>query len=73
MGPLMVVKANPVTNDPTSVLQGLNPVAMYALILQGAEHPLGNPPDRPKPQVRLLYVKRINQLAICSLSALSWA
>jgi len=43
VGPLVVVKANPVTNDPTGVLQGLKAVAVHALILQGADHPLHHP------------------------------
>jgi hypothetical protein len=39
----VVVKANPVTNDPTGVLQGFKAVAVHALILQGADYPLHHP------------------------------
>ena len=38
----MVVKANPVTNEPTGALQGFIALAVHALILQGAEHPLSH-------------------------------
>jgi hypothetical protein len=43
VGQLVVIKANPATNDSTSVLQGFKAVAMQALILQGADHQLHHP------------------------------
>lgn len=36
----MVIKADPVSDDTTSVLQGFEPVAVNALILEGSDHPL---------------------------------
>jgi hypothetical protein len=35
-----VVKANPVANDPASMLQGLEPIPVHALLLQGPDHAL---------------------------------
>ena len=43
MWPLVVVKANPVTDDPTGVLQALKAVAVYALLLERPDHPLDHP------------------------------
>lgn len=43
MWPLVVVKANPVTNDPTGVLQALKAVAVRALFLERPDHPLDHP------------------------------
>ena len=36
----MVVKTDPVPDLATGVLQGLEPVAVNALILEGSDHPL---------------------------------
>jgi hypothetical protein len=36
----VVVKANPVTNDAAGMLQRLEPIPMYALLFQRADHPL---------------------------------
>ena len=40
MWALVVVKANPVTNDPAGVLQALEAVPMHALLLERTNHPL---------------------------------
>ena len=36
----MVVKADPIPDDTAGVLQGLEPVTMNALVLEGPDHPL---------------------------------
>ena len=36
----MVIEADPIPNHATGVLQGLEPVAMNALILEGSDDPL---------------------------------
>jgi hypothetical protein len=41
--PLVVVNANPVTNDPTGVLSALKALAVYALLLERPDHPLDHP------------------------------
>jgi hypothetical protein len=40
VGPLIVIKANSVTNDAAGVLQGFKAVAVYALTLQGTDDAL---------------------------------
>jgi hypothetical protein len=40
---MVVVRVNPVPEDPTSVLHGLKPVAVRALISQGADYPFHHP------------------------------
>jgi hypothetical protein len=40
---LVVVKANPVTNDSTGVLQTLKAVPVCALLLECPDHPLDHP------------------------------
>jgi hypothetical protein len=39
MGALVVVKANPVPDDPTGMLQGFKSVVVHALAFQHAYHP----------------------------------
>ena len=39
----VVVKANPVTKDPTGVLQTLKAVTVHPLILECPDRPLDNP------------------------------
>ena len=34
----MVIKADPIPNHPAGVLQGFEPVAVNALILEGSDH-----------------------------------
>lgn len=43
MWPLVVVKANPVTDDPTGVLQSFKPVSVGTLLLEGSNHTLDHP------------------------------
>ena len=43
MGPLVVVKLDPVANDTTGVLQGFEAVPVDALLLERADHPLHQP------------------------------
>lgn len=38
-----VVKADPVTDDATGMLQGLEPVSMRALLLERSDEPLHHP------------------------------
>jgi hypothetical protein len=40
---LVVVEANPVTNDLTGVLQTLKAVAVFTLLLERPDHPLDHP------------------------------
>ena len=40
MSPLVVVEPNPVSNDSAGVLQGLESVAMHALVFERADHSL---------------------------------
>ncbi|KGH21298.1 hypothetical protein P606_18590 [Comamonas thiooxydans] len=40
MRALMVVKTNPVTNDPAGMLQALEAVSMHALLLERSSHAL---------------------------------
>lgn len=41
--PLLVIKANPVSNDPTDMLQTLKTVAMHTLILERPDLPVDLP------------------------------
>ena len=43
MWPLVVIETNPVTNDPTGVLQTLKAVAVCTLLLERPDHPLDHP------------------------------
>ena len=43
MWALVVVKANPVTNDPTGMLQTFKSMAVCALLIKCPDHPLDHP------------------------------
>ena len=43
MGPALVIKPNPVTDDSIGMLQGLKPLTMNTLLFQGSDYTLDHP------------------------------